>query len=90
MPRQTIQQRLTTALLARGYVRATGTQVTRYLVFAPGPDARSLLKPNPEHDTTHRIYLGKNGSARYSTRGTVGTSIPFSPRTVERLLEEAK
>lgn len=88
MPKPTIQSRLITALLARGYVEDTASRVMRYRVFRPTAAARSLLKPNPEHDLTHRVYSGETGALRYSSAGTVGNSIPFSPRTIIRLCDE--
>lgn len=89
MPRPTLQSRLVAALLARGYVEDHASRVTRYRVFRPTAATRSLLKPNPEHDLTHRVYSGKMGALRFSPHGTVAGAIPFSERTTQRLLAEA-
>ncbi len=89
MPKQTRQQLLTTALLARGYVLDTATRVTRYRVFRPTPATRSLLKPEPKGVVdTHRVYSGRSGALRFSVEGTVARAIPFSERMITRLLDE--
>jgi hypothetical protein len=88
MPKPTRQQLLTTALLARGYVVDTATHVTKKVVFRPTAETRSLLKPQ-EDLLRHRVYVGKNGALRFSSMGRAGDSIPFTERTVARLLDEA-
>ena len=89
MPKPTLQSRLVAALVARGYVEDRASRVTRYRVFKPTSATRSLLKPDPEHDLTHRVYSGKMGALRRSSKGTVAGAVPFSDRTVKRLLAEA-
>ena len=86
MPNPTNRDLLTTALLARGYVRDERARAIRYQTFAPGGDARSLLKPGNDH----RVYLGRAGALRFSTQCTVATSVPFGESTRERLLTEGR
>lgn len=87
MPKQTNRTRLTAALLARGYVPDPRARTTKYKTFAPTPGARILLKPSQD-DLTHRVFVGKAGSLRFSPAGTVTTSIPFSEGFRQRLLAE--
>jgi hypothetical protein len=89
MSKPTRQQLLTIALLARGYVLDTATRVTKKVVFRPTAEARSLLKENALRDPlVHRVYVGKAGALRFSSQGTSATSVPFSSRTIARLLDE--
>lgn len=89
MSKPTQKQLLAVALEAHGYAKDSRSRVTRYAVYAPGPACRALLKPSPTL-ADHRVYLGRNGALRFSSDGAVSRSVPFSPRTVARLLDEGR
>jgi hypothetical protein len=89
MSKPTQRDLLTAALLARGYEVDRSAKTTKYVVFRPTAGARILLKSS-EDDLRHRVFAGKMGALRFSDRGTVTSSVPFSDRTINRLLEEGR
>jgi hypothetical protein len=54
--------------------------------------AISIAHPDrPEPDIfNHRIYIGKNGAARFARSGRVGDSMTFNPRVLALLIEESE
>lgn len=89
MPKPTKKSLLTAALTVRGYVPDAATRVTRYDVFKPTETTRMVLKPQPELDILdHRIYIGKNGAARFARSGRVSDSVTFNPCVLALLVEE--
>ena len=88
MPKPTQRDMLTAALLARGYEVDRLARTTKYIVFRPTAGARIMLKLS--EDMRHRVFAGRYGALRFSPRGTITDSVPFSDRMIRRLLEEGR